>query len=78
MTTKDCIIDTLCQIQKVNLTERTQRQIVAAIMYAYAKHVLDKEDVGWDELGDILLNALCEAIGDDGYGRWSKDMRSVP
>lgn len=44
--------------------------LLDAVKMAYRKHWLNDESIGWDELGDILHNAICNVIGDDGYMKW--------
>lgn len=45
-------------------------QMLDALKFAYRKHHLDDESIGWDELSDVLLDALCEAIGDRAFQAW--------
>jgi hypothetical protein len=51
------------------LTER-EKELLHAVQMAYRKHWLDDDSIGWEELGKILNNAICNAIGDDGYKEW--------
>lgn len=44
--------------------------LLHAAQMAYRKHVLNDESVGWHELEDTLLNALCEVMGDKGFAQW--------
>jgi len=44
--------------------------LLSACQMAYRKHHLNDETIGWDELGDCLLDALCNSMGDDGYQKW--------
>lgn len=55
---------------------RTYREmrLLRAVKLAYQKHCLNDDGIGWDELGDILLDALCEAMGDDGYQKWMAEL----
>lgn len=46
--------------------------IEKALIAAYKKHVLGDEDIGWDELSDMLCDALCELKGDKWYQDWVK------
>jgi len=48
--------------------------ILSALQLAYRKHHLDDDNVGWEELSDALCHALCEAMGDEGFQRWSAEM----
>ena len=50
--------------------EQRNYQLLNAVQMAYRKHHLGDESIGWEELGNVLLDALCEAMGDDGYQRW--------
>lgn len=44
--------------------------LLTACQMAYLKHHLNDTSVGWDELGDCLLDALCNEMGDDGFCEW--------
>ncbi|MDP3794227.1 MAG: hypothetical protein Q8R07_05795 [Candidatus Uhrbacteria bacterium] len=66
MTTQEAIAAAL----SLPLDMATQKQVLHACMAAYAKHHIGKDDIGWGELGDILCDAICEALGDDGYQAW--------
>jgi len=46
--------------------------ILEAVKESYRKHHLSAADIGWDELSDILLNALCVALGEKGFQDWLK------
>jgi hypothetical protein len=39
-------------------------------MAAYRKHHLDDPSIGWDELGNILQDAICNEIGDADFVKW--------
>lgn len=52
-------------------------QLTKAVMSAYAKHVLDNDAIGWDELADILCDAICEAIGDHAFCSWCDEIRNL-
>ena len=44
--------------------------LLNACKLAYRKHHLNDESIGWEELGDCLLDALCNEMGDDGFQEW--------
>lgn len=46
-------------------------RLLHAVLCAYAKHHLDCDDIGWNQLGDILHSAICNEIGDDEYCAWA-------
>jgi len=49
--------------------------LLNACKLAYRKHWLDDDSIGWDELGDILCDAICNSIGDDAFQQWLEDLR---
>lgn len=49
--------------------------LLNACKLAYRKHVLNDDSIGWSELGDILLDAICNEIGDNGYQKWLKEVK---
>ena len=48
--------------------------LLSAVQFAYRKHHLGDDSIGWNELSDILLNALCNAMGEKGYRKWLKSV----
>lgn len=55
---------------KLNRATGRNDRLLHAVLCAYAKHHMGCEDIGWNQLGDILHSAICEAIGDDAYCAW--------
>jgi hypothetical protein len=55
---------------KLNVHTGRNDRLLHAVLCAYAKHELNAEDIGWEELGDILHSAICNEIGDDTFGVW--------
>jgi hypothetical protein len=49
--------------------------LLEACKLAYRKHHLDDDRVGWVELSDALLDALCNDMGDEGFEMWLKRMK---
>jgi hypothetical protein len=43
---------------------------INTLKLAYRKHWLDDDSIGWEELGDKLMNALAELMGDKEYVKW--------
>ena len=68
--------DGLCKPDYHKLNKAKQRTL-HGLLCAYAKHVADVECIGWDELGEILMNAICEEIGDDKFCKWSEMLRAL-
>jgi chromosome segregation ATPase len=48
-----------------------------ALKKSYRKHWLNDEHIGWQELGDIIYNALCISLGDDGFEKWLNEYRAA-
>jgi hypothetical protein len=46
------------------------RELLEACKMAYRKHHLNDQSIGWDELSEVLLNALCNTMGDKGFNEW--------
>jgi hypothetical protein len=47
-----------------------KNQSLEALKLAYRKHNLQDDSIGWDELSAVLLDALCEEMGDVGFQQW--------
>ena len=50
--------------------------LLTACKLAYRKHHLDDESIGWEELGNALLDALCNEMGTDEYILWVKQTKA--
>jgi len=48
--------------------------LLTACQAAYRKHHMDDDSIGWDELSSMLLDALCNSMGSDGYHKWLDDV----
>lgn len=55
---------------KMNQQDGRNDRLLHAVLCAYVKHVMGIDDIGWNELGDILHSVICNEIGDDNYQRW--------
>ena len=53
---------------------RVEAQLLDAAQMAYRKHHLGDDSIGWDELSDILLSAICDAMTDKGYQKWLRSL----
>jgi hypothetical protein len=49
--------------------------LVTACQMAYRKHVLDDDSIGWDELGEVLKDALCNVMTDENFVEWVKSVK---
>jgi hypothetical protein len=49
--------------------------LLEACKLAYRKHHLGDDRVGWDELSDALLCALCNEMGDYCFQMWLKQIK---
>jgi len=50
--------------------DRYCEHLAQATELAYRKHTLDDTSVGWTELSDILVDALCDHYGAQCYCLW--------
>ena len=48
-----------------------------ACKLAYRKHHLNDDSIGWEELGHILVDAICDEIGDEGYKEWLRKTKEI-
>jgi len=48
--------------------------LLHAVLCACAKHVFGCPDIGWEELDDILITAICNEIGDQNFSAWCRLM----
>ena len=48
--------------------------LLYAVKMAYRKHHLNDDSIGWEELGSILMTAMCKVLGDDGYYEWLNEI----
>lgn len=54
-----------------------QHKLLFVLKLAYRKHHLGDETIGWDELGNKMCDALCDAMGDEEYRKWSVSQRTA-
>ena len=59
----------------MRLERRVDMNTVEALKLAYRKHCLGDDSIGWNELSDCLLDALCNELGDDGFQKWLASVR---
>ena len=63
--------DEIDRLRAENTYYRTHKTgLLTAVKVAYRKHYLNDDSIGWAELGDYLLNAICNAVGDEEYVKW--------
>lgn len=65
----------IADLGNVNVSQ--QNLTTRALMLAYAKHNLGSDEIGWNELGHTLLDALCEAVGDENYQNWVQRLKGI-
>ena len=58
----------------LNRYSEPNSRLLHACMCAYAKHVLDSPEIGWDQLGDILHSAILNELGDKGFAYWMEQV----
>lgn len=60
---------------KINELQKINNSLLNACKFAYRKHWMGDDTIGWNELGDVLHEAICNAIGDDGFLQWLDKLR---
>jgi len=48
-------------------------RMASALRMAYLKHHCLDTSIGWHELDDLLLDVLCEVMGDRAFQAWFAD-----
>jgi hypothetical protein len=54
-------------------TRQGQTELLGVVKAAYLKHHCGLDNVGWDALGDMMQNALCNTMGDTEFQRWLEE-----
>lgn len=49
--------------------------LLEACKMAYRKHHLLDKSIGWEELSDVLCDAICNEIGDDDFVIWLEQQK---
>ena len=62
------------QAEVKRLKEDNERYLKMMKLF-YRKHHIGDESVGWEELGDMLCNTLCNILGDDGFQKWLQSLK---
>ena len=57
------------------LQQTIDAHLLPTLQLVYRKHVLNDDRIGWIELSDAVMHALCEAMGDDGFVQWLQRQR---
>jgi hypothetical protein len=47
------------------------RMSIETLKACYLKHACNDESIGWDELTDMIGNALAQIMGDEEFCRWN-------
>ena len=50
-------------------------ELLKVVQLVYRKHCMGYEGIGWDELGGVLLDALCNTMGTEGYEEWKSSLK---
>ena len=67
----------MANIAELGAEQKRPDGVVEALKLAYRKHWLNDDSIGWDELGDKLCDALCNAMGDREFSLWLQQMRAA-
>jgi hypothetical protein len=72
--TEDEFQDVLNQLKR-NINRKNNNVLLIAVKACYLKHHLNSDAFGWDEISEILQNALCNELGDKGYQDWLSSVK---
>lgn len=61
---------------KLNVHDSRNDRLLHAVLCAYAVEFLEMNDIGHGRLGEILHNAIANAIGSDEYCRWGDRIKA--
>jgi len=64
-------------LEKATGKVEVNESLVDALKAVYRKHVMDDDSIGWDELSDIVKDALCDAIGDERFNEFLSEVKDV-
>ena len=51
-----------------------RNELLRTVQLVYRKHCMEYDGIGWDQLGGILLDALCNVMGSEGYEKWKSSL----
>jgi len=60
--------------QQINNLKTQNESLLKAVKLAYRKYCMSNESIGWIEVYNALVDALCTALGDDGYEYWKSNL----
>lgn len=61
---------------KLNEHAGRNDRLLHAVLCAYAKHNLECDDIGWDQLNQILHDVLCNELGTEELLRWESRLNA--
>jgi hypothetical protein len=53
------------------------KRLLNIVQHAYRKHHLDDNNIGWDELSEMMLDELCNTMGDQAFNEWLRIQKGV-
>lgn len=54
-------------------TMKGQTELLGVVKAAYLKHHCGLDNVGWEQLSNMMCDALCNAMGDTQFQRWLEE-----
>ena len=58
--------------------KKQKADLLHVIQLAYLKHHCDSDVIGWDELSDVLVDCLCNTMGEKQFADWFKEVTKKP
>lgn len=62
-------------INHVSKLEADMEGMLKTLQYAYRKHCMGDESIGWNELDGMLLDTLCNAMGSEKQIEWAAGIK---
>ena len=66
----DAAYDAVCEDH-----EQLENNFETYLKTVYQKHVCGHDNIGWEELGTMTHDLLCNLIGDKEFKKWSDSLK---
>ena len=57
-------------VQRALKLEENTNEVLSTLKKAYLKHHLNNQEIGWNELDDMMCDTLCNSMGDKEFSKW--------
>ena len=63
------------RIKELEELQAERDKLLKTVQLVYRKHCMGYDGIGWDELGGVLLDALCNTMSSEGYEKWKQALK---